>query len=334
MTENSPSLQLTDPVTESEPNSSFIARQFLPSSTTIINGELNSGDLDFFTLSGLDAGSLFTLEINAEAIDPLLGLLDDSGNTVKINLDRSEKSVLSVLTGTVPASGNLNFAVSGLNDDRLTGDHFESGSYTVSLKSFALPEPSVNPTLANGGFETNDFTGWTTIGSTSIETSEFGSDPREGTFQALLSTGDATFSDEVIEAFLGLEPGSLDNFGNGDAIEGSAIQQTFTAEAGDILTFDWNFLTNEKAQVFPFNDFAFVSINALSELADTRLPSTVISSTTQFFEETGFQTFSFTIPTTGTYILGIGVVDVGDSTIESGLLIDNFLISSSEITQC
>lgn len=328
MAENSSSSQFGSTVTETELNNSFATRQSLPSDTSTVNGQLSSNDVDFFTISRLDSGSLFTIEGNSDTLDLVLGLLDNSGDILEISDDSAENSVIPILTGIVPANGKLNFAVSGFKDEPLEGDHFQSGSYTLSLKSFTLPEPSVNPTIINGSFETDDFTGWTTIGSTSIETSAFGSGPTEGTSQALLSTGGATFSDEIIEAFLGLKRRSLDEFGNGDVTKGSAIRQTFTANAGDILTFNWNFLTNEGAQVFPYNDFSFVSISSLSELADTTFSSSVTSLTTQFFEETGFQTFSFTIPTTGTYTLGLAVVDVGDNSIDSGLLVDNVTLSS------
>jgi hypothetical protein len=329
-------------VPEIEPNDSFTSKQVLPLGTSTVDGELSStslgGDLDFFTFSGLEVGSLFTAEINSDVVDPLLGLLDDSGNILAINDDKADNSVLSVLTGKVPESGILNFGVSGLRDLNLTGDHFESGSYSLSFNTIPFPEPSTNATLINGGFETGDFTGWTTLGETSIETSAFGSGPTQGTSQASLSTAGAVFAGSIIEEFLGLEIGSLTNFGipldpfrlpNGDpfpggiATQGSAIRQTFTAEAGDILTFDWNFLTNEPALFPALNDFSFVSISSLSALASTTFPPAAPFSMTQFFQETGFQPFSFTIPTTGTYTLGIGVTDWRDSTIDSGLLVDN-----------
>lgn len=140
-------------------------------------------------------------------------LLDDSGNIQAINDNKSDNSVLSLLTGKVPASGSLNFAVSGLRDINLIGDHLESGSYRLSLNTFNLPKPSTNPTILNGGFETGNFSGWTTLGETSIETKTFGSNPTEGNYQAFLSTGNKTFSGSIIEEFLGLEAGSLDNLG-------------------------------------------------------------------------------------------------------------------------
>jgi hypothetical protein len=331
MAEKSSSSQPDSTVREIESNDLFTTRQSLPSDTSTVDGQLSDNDVDFFTISGLDSGSLFTIEGNSDTLDLVLGLLDNSGKIVEINDDSAENSVIPILTGRVPANGKLNFAVSGFMDTNLTGDHFQSGSYTLSLNSFTLPKPSANPTIINGNFESNDFTGWTTIGSTSIETSEFGIGPTEGSFQALLSTGGATFSDQIIEGFLELKRRSLDKFVDEDVIKGSAIKQTFTADAGDVLTFDWKFLTNERVQIFPFNDFSFVSINGLSELADTTFSSFMTSSTTDFFEETDFQTFSYTIPTTGTYTLGLGVVDVGDNSTDSGLLVDNFTLTSNPL---
>ncbi len=323
-------------VPESGSNNSFASRDFLPSGTNTVDGELSYNSVDFFTFLGLDPGSLFTAQINSDVVDPLLGLLDDSGNILAINDDKADNSVLSLLTGKVPESGILNFGVSGLRDISLTGDHFESGAYSLSFNTTPFPRPSTNATLINGGFETGDFTGWTTLGEISIETSAFGTGPTEGTSQASLSTAGAAFAGSIIEEFLGLDPGSLDQLGasldvlpfpGGVASQGSAIRQTFTANAGDILTFDWNFLTNETASFIPLNDFSFVSISSLSALGTTFPPAGPLSMT-QFFQETGFQPFSFTIPTTGTYTLGIGVTDWRDTTKDSVLLVDNVQLAS------
>jgi Ca2+-binding RTX toxin-like protein len=121
---------------------------------------------------------------------------------------------------------------------------------------------------------------------------------------------------------LGLTSGSLDGLGNGNATVGSAIKQTVTVSAGTQLSFDWNFLTNEGTPT-SFNDFGFVSIvsNTLDTLANTN--SSFGFSPTIFNEETGFDTFSYTFQTAGTFTLGIGVVDVGDTVVDSGLLVDN-----------
>ncbi|MEQ9670220.1 S8 family serine peptidase [Coleofasciculus sp. G2-EDA-02] len=201
-----------------------------------------------------------------------------------------------------------------------TFTNLNPGSYTVAevlRPGWKQTFPSVN-----GGFETGSFDPWQTTGNTTIETAAFGSGPTEGTNQALLTNGGTSVSDTQLETFLGLTSGSLDGLGNGNATVGSAIKQTVTVSAGTQLSFDWNFLTNEATPTF-FNDFGFVSIvsNTLNTLANTN--SSFVSSPTIFNEETGFGTFSYTFQTAGTFTLGIGVVDVGDTVVDSGLLVDN-----------
>ena len=199
--------------------------------------------------------------------------------------------------------------------------------------------------IINGSFETGDFSQWNTIGNTSIQTSAYGSGPTAGTYDALLSTGEATpVPVNSLEDFVGLLPGSLNGIGDGDTFQGSAIKQTFNANAGQVLTFDWDFLTNEATPSQFFNDFSFVNISSasnitLSKLADTS--SAFTSSPTRnytdtnksFASETGFQTFSYTIPTTGEYSLGIGATNAGDPYGVSGVLIDNVKLSSTPVPE-
>lgn len=184
--------------------------------------------------------------------------------------------------------------------------------------------------IENGGFE-NDFKDWNTIGDTSIETEDLGIFPSEGTYQALITNGysDAGGSviDSDLEEFLDLDPGSLDHLVHGDAIEGSFIKQTFTAEAGDVVSFDWNFLTNEHTPDTTFNDTAFLTLNGFAyELADTGAHFTHAAHVDQFEQQTGTQSLEFTIATAGTYTIGFGVVDVGDDSYDSGLVIDNVAV--------
>jgi hypothetical protein len=193
----------------------------------------------------------------------------------------------------------------------------------LGLSSLCVASPSY-AAIINGGFETGDFTEWTIIGNTTIETAEFGSGPTEGTYAALVTNSSGSIAVPDLETFLGLELGSLNDLGNGITYNGSVIKQTFTANAGDILTFDWNFLKKEEPDPI-FNDFAFVSVNSLSTLASPLKSSLVPFSNVdqQFDQQTKFQSSSFTIPNTGTYTLGLGVANVTDTTGDSGLLVDN-----------
>jgi hypothetical protein len=137
--------------------------------------------------------------------------------------------------------------------------NLDPGTYTVAEMVPAGWVQIYPGNPPNGSFETGDFSSWDTAGSTSIETAEFGVGPTDGTYQALLTNGYSSMSDADLETFLGLAEGSLDGLGNGDATEGSAIKQTIAVQAGDTLTFDWDFLTNEGMSSY-FNDFAFVSV--------------------------------------------------------------------------
>lgn len=192
---------------------------------------------------------------------------------------------------------------------------------------------NIGSSFENGSFETTDFQGWNTIGDTSIETDKLGIFPTDGKYQALITNGDSDAGGSVVdgdlEEFLDLAPGTLDNLAGSDAFEGSAIKQTFTVEAGDVISFDWNFLTNEATPSKTFNDTAFLNINGFTfELADTNADFVNADKVDGFNEQTGEQTLTFAIANAGTYTIGFGVVDVGDDVVDSGLVIDNLDIQS------
>jgi hypothetical protein len=219
------------------------------------------------------------------------------------------------------------------------------------VAGLALPT-TAQAAIINGGFE-NGFDSWQRLGDYRLETSAFGSGTVEGNVQAFLSTAfkevvgvdgngkeiqggnaaPATYitgiAENSLEGFLGTSQFFGDNF-LAEAIEGSAIKQTFTARAGQTLSFAWNFLTDESvgsSANSEFNDFAFATLNNNSEnsffrLADTTTNFSANGSKTTLFEETGFKTFSYTLPTDGEYTLGFGFVDVGEPTVISGLLVD------------
>ena len=184
--------------------------------------------------------------------------------------------------------------------------------------------PVLAQAVVNGDFNTGSFTpGWETLGTTSIEDSSFGIAPPSGmTYHALMQTDQGTTgaSAAALESFLGLAPNSLSSQG---VTEGSAIRQTLFVNAGDTLSFDWNFLTDQYPGSVDNNDFAFFTLGGtLITLADTFTPS-VPSLFSPFARETQYTSFTYTAPSTGGYTLGFGVVDVGDSAVNSGLLVTN-----------
>ncbi len=214
---------------------------------------------------------------------------------------------------------------------------FASLSLVTSVNIFAgILSESAHGAIVNGNFE-NGLNNWMTGGFVNLENSSFGVTPTDGMNQTLGTTADGSLPTSVInglEDFLGIPLAIFDDPNDpffGAATEGSALKQTFMAQAGDTLTLDWNFLTNDS-----FNpDYAFVILSPENDLNSltfndlTRLNSSngVISSSSVFSDETGYLSFSISIPTDGTYLLGVGVVDVGDVLGDSGVLVDNVVLT-------
>jgi len=234
---------------------------------------------------------------------------------------------------------------------------------TLSSAPFALADSFV----VNGGFETGNFTGWTKIGDAAVVTSSFGTAPAGGNYQAIITTiggggsefpPKATVSGNPANVAMGSDiPGitsGLDMFfslptttiysfvrseigGTHMNMEGSALGITFTGNAGDVVSFDWNFLTDEYFLVggvivvpFPmWYDFAFFGLDGeLDVLAKySSAPGPLSFSSTPFLGESGYRSFQITLPTSGTHFLGISVVDIEDTTYPSALLIDNFRVT-------
>lgn len=92
-------------------------------------------DVDFFTFTGLSAGASFTAEVTQEEFydfDSLLGWFDAQGILLEVDDDDGEQT-LSLISGIVPANGQLTFAVTGYGDNGFVGTHSENDSYTLVL---------------------------------------------------------------------------------------------------------------------------------------------------------------------------------------------------------
>jgi hypothetical protein len=138
-----------------------------------------------------------------------------------------------------------------------------------------------------------------------------------------------------LETLLGIEPGALHNFAESfthnplfTAVEGSAIATSFitsSTSAFNTLTFDYNFLTDETRAGAGFvEDLAFYVLDGEIGYIDGQNghghdPLTA----TPFFTETGYRSLSITIPTGGIHRFGVGVIDVEDGIVNSGIVVDN-----------
>jgi hypothetical protein len=211
----------------------------------------------------------------------------------------------------------------------------------ITVAGLLVATAEISPAaVVNGSFETGNFSDWNPSGQASVETSSFGVTPVNGSYQAVLQTcvfvgacddSQSLTNAKDLESFLGLSVNELSNL---SVVEGSAIKQTITANAGDIFSFSWNFLTDEDATNVDYNDFAFFTLNnTLYSLADIQSSFPVNPSFSHLKKETDYQTYTIPISVTGNYILGFGVVDVdktggGDNTINSALLVDNIKLTN------
>ncbi|WP_414579482.1 hypothetical protein [Anabaena sp. CCY 9402-a] len=170
----------------------------------------------------------------------------------------------------------------------------------VATVFLIINQKNVQGIVINGSFE-DGFNGWTTTGQTTVEDNDFLVAPAAGTYQAVLETlqDETGISGSDLETFLGLSSESL-NLG---VFEGSAIKQVITVNAGDKLTFSWNFLTDEEEPNADFNDFAFFSLSNVNRLADTY--DTTTFSFSRLAKETGYQPYTYNFTTAGTYYFRI-----------------------------
>jgi len=191
---------------------------------------------------------------------------------------------------------------------------------------------SAKADLTNGSFESN-FSGWSTTGNTSIQTAAFGAQGMQsnGAVDAFLYTGAASgtsgsfnaVSTASIVSFFG-SPVTAALFPN--AFNGSAIKQTFTANAGSV-SFDFNWLSNEPNVDAAYAILINNSTNAIT-IQTLSANITATSNATNFDIvglETGKLSSSFTLGSAGSYTLGFVVVNNIDGTVQSGLLVDNIV---------
>ncbi|MGZ9098199.1 MAG: Ig-like domain-containing protein [Brevundimonas sp.] len=103
---------------------------------------------------------------------------------------------------------------------------------------------------------------------------------------------------------------------------GSAIRTTVTLEAGDVVSFAWDFVAHDY---MPYNDFAFASVNGAAYM----LGSVQVVGD---YGTTGWKTFTFTATEAGEYNFGVGVSNVNDSSLNSHLLVDNLQVNGVTVS--
>lgn len=190
--------------------------------------------------------------------------------------------------------------------------------------AIALALPAAHADVVNGGFH-DGLAGWSTDGDVSVQ-AQNAVDPD----RLWLTTASTGFADDVdfgfpaagarnasgvaavdngtgaLEAFTGAAPGAF-----GSAFEGSAATQTFTAAAGQKLSFRWDLGTVDTSRDAALADSAFVVIDGrvttLGNILAANQPGTDGNAAS-----TGWASFSTTLAAGGLHTISFGVLDVGD----------------------
>ncbi len=204
-------------------------------------------------------------------------------------------------------------------------------NYNLTVRVF--PEANCPSPIPNGSFENGPlFVSWNRTGTRWVlDGFQAQTPPTSGAVLARVDTPGVSGSS--LASFLGVSLASLDLLASGTPVgTGSALNQTISVAAGDTLSFDWNFATNEPTPNATRNDFGFVtfSVGGSTLLADTLFsPFFPMQQTgasfggSSFSEETGFHKYARTFSAPATVTLGLGVANQGSSSNQaSALLVD------------
>jgi len=193
-----------------------------------------------------------------------------------------------------------------------------------------LSAVSAQAQVSNPSFETGTLSGWSYIGSASVQDSSFAV-PTQGSYQAFVNNSGgfgAPVDAATLSGFFGgvILPGNF----QGLATDGSGILQTFTLAADSTISFDWHFATNESIGSGYDETFYYVDGNLTLLANSDSLGVSISYGVTGLDKGLPYQTVSIPL-SAGTHTLGFGSYDTSDTSVTTGLLIDN--ITTGEVPE-
>ena len=200
------------------------------------------------------------------------------------------------------------------------------------------------------GFEAGTLAGWTTSGvdvvavgttNASLGGKNWTVNPYGTKMAQLFPSGSVQFDtatsslglnateNTAIRQFMSANAGG----GNPNPTNASWIKRELTLQAGTTYTFGWNYLSTDYT---PFNDGSMMSLThstkagVIPTLNNSAQRYALLGFTnpgtgnysTGSYGSTGWQQATFTVPETGTYVLGFATFNLGDTTLSPMLFID------------
>ena len=206
-----------------------------------------------------------------------------------------------------------------------------------------------NAWAQNLGFESGNLSGWTAsggevsvVGTTNVSPGggkNWTINPYGTKMAQIQPTGGVQFN--TATASLGLssaENTAIRNYltslgGNSTPTNAGWIKREITLQAGTTYTFGWNYVSTDYT---PFNDGSMMTLthatnaSVTPNLNNSQLRYALLGFTnpgtgnyaTDSYGSTGWQMARFTVPETGTYVLGFASFNLGDTALSPLLFID------------
>jgi hypothetical protein len=189
---------------------------------------------------------------------------------------------------------------------------FKKIALAAALSATMLGAQAVTTTTTPA--DTTSLTGWSALGDVLAQSKTITLTTANAAVEESTRSGISAIGIDAVESAAGVSAYSLDWAEPEWAQEGSVISQSFSVLAGQTLSFDWSFSSEDSWAL----DHAFVTINGqLFTLANTATPGGLLN------------TFSYTFGQSGLVSLALGVVDTADVTGVSTLSVQNLAITAA-----